>query len=70
MFVIAQRRDDVTAWLASIEPQRWGERDLALRFETRGEARRTATMLGVSGDWGIEPASDVAPAVVGSPGSL
>jgi hypothetical protein len=70
MFVIALRRDNVTAWLASMEPQRWGERDLAMRFETRAEARRTAAMLGVSGDWLIEEATDATPALIGSPGSL
>jgi hypothetical protein len=44
-------------WLLSIVPQRWGDRDQAMRFATRGDARRAAVVLKLSGDWSIEPAS-------------
>lgn len=56
MFVIRQQRGTKTVWLISAYPQIWGERDHAMRFYTRGDARRMATATGVSGDWSINPA--------------
>lgn len=61
MFVIVRRRGGVTMWLVSIVPQRWGERDHAMRFAARGEARRAATVLKLSGDWAIEVAAEPSP---------
>jgi hypothetical protein len=49
-----QKRDAATAWLVTM-PERWGERDHAMRFETRREAQRTAAAIKLSGDWSIEP---------------
>ena len=54
MFVIVRRRSSVTMWLLSIVPQRWGEKNEAMRFSSRGEARRAAVALKLSGDWSIE----------------
>lgn len=54
MFVIVRRRGAITMWLVSLLPQRWGERDHAMRFQTRGEARRAAASIKLSGDWSIE----------------
>lgn len=56
MFLIVQRRGAITMWLVSIIPQRWGDRDQAMRFETRGDARRAAVAIKLSGDWAIEVA--------------
>jgi hypothetical protein len=55
VFLIARRRGTVTMWLRSIVPQRWGDRDQAMRFTSLGEARRAAAVLKLSGDWSIEP---------------
>jgi hypothetical protein len=41
-------------WLVSIVPQRWGEMDRAMRFASRGDARRAAVQIKLSGDWAIE----------------
>jgi hypothetical protein len=45
-------------WLVSVEPQHWGERDQAMRFETRQEARHAAVEIKLSGDWSIHVAGD------------
>ena len=58
MFVIALGRDNATTWLSSVEPSRWAERDNAVRFETRGDARRAAAAVEISGDWSIETAGE------------
>lgn len=63
MFVIVRRRGGVAMWLVSIVPQRWGERDHAMRFATRGEARRAATVLKLSGDLGDRGSSRTIAAV-------
>jgi hypothetical protein len=56
-FVIKQQQDNGAVWLVSVTPQNWGERDLAIRFDTRNDASRTAKAIKVSGDWSI----DIAP---------
>ena len=43
-------------WLTSQVPMRWGEREAAMRFKTKGEAWRVAGTLKVSGAWSIEEA--------------
>jgi hypothetical protein len=53
MYVIRQQRGKEVVWLVSPNPERWGEQDRAMRFETRGDARRVALAIGVSGDWSI-----------------
>jgi len=53
MYVIRQQRGKETTWLISRRPERWGEQDQAMRFETRGDARRVALEIGLSGDWSI-----------------
>jgi hypothetical protein len=55
VFLIVRRRGTLTVWLRSIVPQRWGDRDQAMRFASFGEARRAAAVLKLSGDWSIEP---------------
>jgi hypothetical protein len=55
VFVVVRRRGSVTMWLLSIVPQRWGDKDQAMRFSSRGEARRAAVVLKLSGDWSIDP---------------
>ena len=60
MFVIKQERKDgagepVSMWLRSSVPMRWGERERALRFVTKGEARRVAVSVRLPGVWFVEP---------------
>jgi hypothetical protein len=57
MYVIARQQGKEATWLISPNPERWGEQDSATRFETRGDARRIATSIGVTGDWSITAAS-------------
>jgi hypothetical protein len=55
MYVIKrQLHDAATVWLVAM-PESWGERDHAMRFETRREAQRAASAIKLSGDWSIEP---------------
>jgi hypothetical protein len=56
MFVLRQQEAGKSLWLISVEPERWGDRDRAMRFETRQEARRAAVVIKLSGDWSIEAA--------------
>lgn len=57
MYVIRRQEDKTTLWLASIDPERWDDGiSQAVRFDTRGEARRAADTIGISGDWSINPA--------------
>jgi hypothetical protein len=57
-FVIVRREgaDTNQTWLVTISPEGWGERGDAMRFQTRGEARRASDTIKLSGDWSIEPA--------------
>jgi hypothetical protein len=54
MYVLQRRDAGNPEWLASIEPERWGERDRAMRFQTRHEARRAAAEIKLTGDWSIQ----------------
>jgi hypothetical protein len=56
MYVIRQQRGKEAVWLVSPNPEQWGEQDRAMRFDTRGDARRAALAIGVSGDWSISVA--------------
>jgi hypothetical protein len=55
MFVIALQRGNVTMYLLSVRPLRWTERERALRFRTKGEARLYAATIKVAETWTIEP---------------
>jgi hypothetical protein len=44
----------VVMWLCRTLPTAWGERDHALKFHTRGEARRAAAGIKHAGAWSIE----------------
>jgi hypothetical protein len=60
MFLIRLERDigtdkPVSMWLKSIVPHTCGERDTALKFESKGDARRAVTTLNIRGAWYIEP---------------
>jgi hypothetical protein len=60
MYVISRQQDKTTLWLTSTRPERWDEEiGQAVRFDTRGEARRAAAMIGISGDWSINVAQGV-----------
>jgi hypothetical protein len=61
MYVLQRQDAGNSTWLISIEPQVWGERDHALRFETRQEARRVAVGIKLSGDCSIEPTGNAPP---------
>jgi hypothetical protein len=43
-------------WLASQMPMRWGPREQAMRFKTKGDAWRAAGVLRRSGEWSVEEA--------------
>jgi hypothetical protein len=55
VFVIALKRNIVTMYLLTPVPLRWGDRDRARRFQTKGEARHCAAGLKITGAWTIEP---------------
>jgi hypothetical protein len=63
MYVIRQQRGKEVVWLVSPNPERWGEQDRAMRFETRGDARRVALAIAVWGDWSINAAGAAPPHV-------
>ena len=65
MYVIRRQQGKEATWLISPNPEQWGREDRAMRFETRGDARRTASSIGVTGDWSITAAS---PLQVTTPG--
>jgi len=54
MFIIVRRHNTKPTWLRSVAPEGWGERDHAMMFETRNEARRVALSIRLNGDWNIE----------------
>jgi hypothetical protein len=56
MYVIRRQQGKEAIWLISPNPEQWGEQDRAMRFETRSDARRVATSVGVTGDWSINAA--------------
>jgi hypothetical protein len=55
MYAIKRQQHVDAEWLVTLRPEGWGERDQAMRFETRREAERAAVAIKVSGDWSIEP---------------
>jgi hypothetical protein len=57
MYVIKRQSGTVTMWLKTITPRRWGEIETAMRFQTRGEARRAAVAIKLSGDWSVDEVS-------------
>jgi len=50
--------DPVVIWLTSLTPIRWGGRERAMKFESKGDARRTAAGIKLAGAWSIEPVSN------------
>jgi hypothetical protein len=50
-----QGKREIVVWLGTVLPEQWGERERAMRFGTRGEARRASEAIKLSGDWSIEP---------------
>lgn len=43
-------------WLTAIAPvARWGDRNAAMKFASKGEAGRAAVELRISGAWYVEP---------------
>jgi hypothetical protein len=55
MYVIKRQQRDNAEWLVSVTPESWGERDHAMRFETRRLAHRAAITINLSGDWSVDP---------------
>ena len=45
----------VVLWLCRISPQGWGDRERAIKFADKGEARRAAASMKLAGAWSIEP---------------
>jgi hypothetical protein len=56
VFVVAVQRDDLTMYLLTLVPVRWGSRERAMRFHTTGDARRAAAEIKIAEAWSIEPA--------------
>jgi hypothetical protein len=52
---LSPKDDPVVMWLTNQIPTRWGPRDQAMQFMSKGEARRAAQVSGVKGAWSIEP---------------
>jgi hypothetical protein len=46
----------VVMWLRRVSPQSWGDRDRAIKFADKGEARRAAASMKLAGAWSIEEA--------------
>jgi hypothetical protein len=46
----------LTMWLTSEIPMKWGERDAAIRFHTKGAAWRAAGRIKINGAWSVEEA--------------
>jgi hypothetical protein len=64
MFIITREQNGAIAWLISESPERWSaDRDRAMRFGSRWEARRAAITLGIRGDWSIQAAGNAPPAL-------
>jgi hypothetical protein len=48
--------DLVSMWLRSAAPwPKWGPRDSAMTFGTKGDARRVALAAKIAGGWYVEP---------------
>jgi hypothetical protein len=48
--------EPVDMWLVSSFPIRWGDRGKAMLFKSKGEARRAAASLSMTGAWVVEEA--------------
>ena len=46
----------VVMWLCRISPPGWGDRERAIKFADKGEARRAAASMKLAGAWSIEEA--------------
>ena len=57
MFVICRKEGAVSVWLTTQFPVRWGLRERAMNFRTKGDARRAASILKVR-SWTIELAEE------------
>lgn len=61
MFVIRLDRrsgkgKSVVMWLKSVAPVKWGPRGQAMKFRSKGDARRAVASIKLNGTWFIEPA--------------
>jgi hypothetical protein len=60
MFVIRlDRRNgkrELVMWLKSFAPVKWGPREHAMKFRSKGDARRAIEAIKPNGAWFIEPA--------------
>ena len=54
MFVVGLQRNNAKLYLISLAPIRWGERQKAMRFHERHEARLATAALKMTGTWSIE----------------
>lgn len=54
IYVVRMDRNTVSMWLSTTEPARWGPRENAMRFKSKGEGRRAAIGAGVKGAWSIQ----------------
>ncbi len=50
----SQSDKPVVMWLCRAFPAAWGDRAHALKFHTKGEARRAAAGMKLAGAWSIE----------------
>jgi hypothetical protein len=67
VFVICRKEGKVSVWLTTQVPVRWGLRERAMNFKTKGDARRAASTLKIAaGSWTIELAER--PSVLDSEG--
>jgi hypothetical protein len=48
----------IVLWLCRISPQAWGDRERAIKFVDKGEARRAAQSIKLAGAWSIEGGSE------------
>lgn len=48
-------KEPVTMWLKTVMPERWGPREQATRFDTKGDALRAAEAVKAVG-WTLEDA--------------
>jgi hypothetical protein len=60
MFIVKLERRSGTdpplhMWLTRISPVLWGERENAVRFHDKGDARRAAAGIRIIGAWTVEP---------------
>jgi hypothetical protein len=63
VFVIVQDRQTADArtariWLTTLVPIRWGDRERAMKFHTKGEGRRAAASIKIAGPWFVELLGD------------